>query len=222
MLKALDLYSGAGGATRGLQDAGFAVTGVDIVSQPRYVGDRFICADVLSLTAEFIASFDFVWSSPPCQFHSAMKVLHNAKPHLNLIPAIRVLLKSSGKPYVIEDVDAAREWLIDPTLLCGTMFDLEAEGRELQRHRLFETSFPVTAPSCRHSGRSVLGVYRGHVRDRKPHTRLPLEESIKASVLNGDDQDQRRLSSLFVGPLPRFVSLPSRPPPQVSLFWNGL
>jgi hypothetical protein len=28
------------------------------------VGDRFICADVLSLTAEFIASFDFVWSSP--------------------------------------------------------------------------------------------------------------------------------------------------------------
>lgn len=32
MLKALDLYSGAGGATRGLQDAGFAVTGVDIVS----------------------------------------------------------------------------------------------------------------------------------------------------------------------------------------------
>ncbi|MFZ0602082.1 MAG: hypothetical protein WAN05_12110 [Roseiarcus sp.] len=135
MLKALDLYSGAGGATRGLQDAGFAVTGVDIVSQPRYVGDRFICADVLSLTAEFIASFDFVWSSPPCQFHSAMKVLHNAKPHLNLIPAIRVLLKSSGKPYVIEDVEAAREWLIDPTLFCGTMFDLEAEGRELQRHR---------------------------------------------------------------------------------------
>ena len=82
--KALDLYSGAGGATRGLQDAGFAVTGVDIVSQPRYVGDRFICADVLLLTAEFIASFDFVWSSPPCQFHSATKVLHNAKPHLNL------------------------------------------------------------------------------------------------------------------------------------------
>jgi hypothetical protein len=48
MLKALDLYSGA-------------------------VGDRFICAHVLSLTAEFIASFDFIWSSPPCQFHSATR-----------------------------------------------------------------------------------------------------------------------------------------------------
>ena len=53
-----------------------------------------------------------------------------------------MLLKSSGKPYVIEDVEAAREWLIDPTLLCGTMFDLEAEGRELQRHRLFENELP--------------------------------------------------------------------------------
>jgi DNA (cytosine-5)-methyltransferase 1 len=106
MLKALDLYSGARDATRSLQDAGFAVTGVDIVSQPRYVGNRFICADVLLLTAEFIASFDFMWSSPPCQFHSAMKVLHNAKPHLNLIPAARVLLKASGKPRVIENVEA--------------------------------------------------------------------------------------------------------------------
>ena len=47
------------------------------------------------------------------------------------------------------------------------MFDLEAEGRELQGRRSFETSFPVTAPSCRHSGRPVLGVYGGHVRDRK-------------------------------------------------------
>jgi DNA (cytosine-5)-methyltransferase 1 len=65
MLKALDFHSGAGGATRGLQDAGFAVTGVDIVSQPRYVGDRFICADVLSFTAEYIVSFDCVEQPGP-------------------------------------------------------------------------------------------------------------------------------------------------------------
>jgi hypothetical protein len=51
---------------------------------------------------------------------------------------------------------------------------------------------------------------------------MPLEESIKASVLNGDGQDRRRLSSPFAGPPPRFVSSPSRPPPRVSLFSNGL
>lgn len=95
------------------------------------------------------------------------KHLHNAGQHLNLIPATRAFLKASGRPYIIENVEGAREHLIAPIMLCGTMFDLEAEGRELQRHRLFETSFPVTGPSCVHSGRPVLGVYGGHVRDRR-------------------------------------------------------
>ena len=169
-MKALDLYSCAGGATRGLQLAGFHVTGVDIAPQPRYIGDAFICADALSLTPTFLASFDLVWSSPPCQALSAMRHLHNAREHLNLIPATRELLKATGRPYVIENVEDARPHLIDPILLCGTIFELEAEGRELQRHRLFETSFPVTAPACVHSGRPVLGVYGGHVRDRRRPT----------------------------------------------------
>ena len=45
---------------------------------------------------------------------------------------------------MIENVVGAP--LIDPFMLCGSSFALEAHGRELQRHRLFETSFPVTAP----------------------------------------------------------------------------
>jgi hypothetical protein len=57
---------------------------------------------------------------------------------------------------------------------------------------------------------------------RELHVRLSPEESIRASVLNGDDQDRRRLCSPFAGPPPRFVSSPSRPPPQVSSFSNGL
>ena len=48
-LRALDLYCCSGGASRGLQLAGFHVTGVDIEAQPHYVGDVFIQADVLKL-----------------------------------------------------------------------------------------------------------------------------------------------------------------------------
>jgi len=51
-LTALDLYCGAGGATRGLQMAGFHVTAVDIKPQPRNPADRFIVADVLTLSPE--------------------------------------------------------------------------------------------------------------------------------------------------------------------------
>jgi DNA (cytosine-5)-methyltransferase 1 len=164
-MRALDLYCGAGGATRDLQLAGFHVTGIDLFPQPNYIGDRFIQADVLTLAPDFLAGFDFVHSSPPCQALSTMRHVHNAKPHL--IPATRELLRASGRPYVIENVEGARAHLIDPILLCGTMFGLGAEGRELRRHRLFETSFPVSAPTCNHSNRPVLGIYGAHVRVRR-------------------------------------------------------
>lgn len=36
--------------------------------------------------------------------------------------------------------------LEDPVTLCGSMF-----GLDVQRHRIFECSFPVTAPACDHS-----------------------------------------------------------------------
>src|SRR5271166_4672493 len=47
-LRALDLYAGAGGASRGLQQAGFHVTGVDLAPQPRFCGDRFVRGDAMT------------------------------------------------------------------------------------------------------------------------------------------------------------------------------
>lgn len=135
--KAIDLFCGVGGATRGLQRAGFHVTGIDIKPQPNYIGDEFYQVDALGVRF-FLWSFDFIWASPPCQAHSKTRAIHsNVYP--DLIPQTRELLIGSGSAYVIENVPGAP--LINPMVLCGTMF-----GLKVIRHRHFESSFPLRAP----------------------------------------------------------------------------
>lgn len=165
-MKALDLYCGAGGATRGLQRAGFHVTGIDRKAQSRYIGEEFFQVDITELHPSYLMTFDFVWSSPPCQAHSSMKTMHNAKKHPNLIPQTRQLLIDAGVPFVIENVPGAP--LDHSVMLCGSMFGLVApNGAELRRHRLFETSFPILGPVCQHGFAETVGVYGGHLRNRR-------------------------------------------------------
>src|SRR3990167_80404 len=165
MLRALDLFCGAGGATKGLQQAGFHVTGVDIKFQPRYCGDLFVQADALNPPFN-LSDFDLIWASPPCQAFVSLRWMHNAKKHDDLIPPTRAMLEASGLPYVIENVMGApvRGWV----KLCGTMFGLGTDDAELRRHRLFETSFAALSPPCQHGIKNrVIGVYGGHGRDRR-------------------------------------------------------
>jgi DNA (cytosine-5)-methyltransferase 1 len=68
----LDLFCGAGGATKGYQNAGFFVVGVDINRQPNYCGDAFIQADALDLLQDASPQYDAIHASPPCQRYSAM------------------------------------------------------------------------------------------------------------------------------------------------------
>jgi len=136
----LDLFCCAGGAGVGYARAGFNVIGVDIVDQPNY-RLPFIKADALTLGAKFLASFDVIHASPPCQSYSDL-AKRNGNGHMwpRLVPKVRTLLKSTGLPYVIENVQGAP--LHDPTVLCGTMFS----GMRVIRHRLFESNVPLTAP----------------------------------------------------------------------------
>ena len=133
--KALDLFCCAGGASRGLADAGFEVIGVDIEPQPHYPYD-FHRADAMTFELRW---FDFIWASPPCQRYSrAQRIRDNDHP--DLIERLRKRLIKSGKPYCIENVVGAP--LINPVELCGAMFP----GLSVYRHRLFETSFDLPQP----------------------------------------------------------------------------
>lgn len=165
-MRALDLFCGAGGATRGLQRAGFHVTGVDIKPQPRYVGDAFIQADALNPPVD-LSSFGFIWASPPCQGYTELRHAPGAKGTApRLIAQVRAKLRAVNRPYVIENVEDAAADMLDPVTLCGSMFSLGAQGCRLQRHRLFEVNFAIPVLRCEHDARPVIGVYGGHARKR--------------------------------------------------------
>ena len=154
----LDLYCCAGGAAFGYFRAGFHVTGVDKEDQPNYPF-RFIQADALEVLADrkFLAQFDAVHASPPCQ-HRALATLSQRRrgaEYPDLIGPTRDLLAPLKVPWVMENVPDA---LRPDIRLCGCMFGLEIPGvGYLKRERWFETSwraFGLEMPH-RHRGHAI-------------------------------------------------------------------
>lgn len=147
--RALDLFCGAGGAAKGLQQAGFWVQGIDIAPQPNYCGDDFVQLDVIQAIAghRFCwPMWDLIWASPPCQGRTAYKRRPNHVSPVDTDGAIAVLHEAFCNmlpPHIIENVPGAP--LHNPVTLCGSMF-----GLDVRRHRIFECSFPVLQPDCRH------------------------------------------------------------------------
>lgn len=146
-MRLLDLFCGAGGCSVGYNKAGFdEIVGVDIAPQPRYPF-AFVQMDALEalrvlLTGGYIVDnterrwylndFDAIHASPPCQGYSKTQKLQGNK-HPMLIEDTRNLLRTTNKPYVIENVPMAP--LINPITLVGTMF-----GLRTVRPRLFESN----------------------------------------------------------------------------------
>ena len=163
-MRLLDIFCGAGGASKGYEMAGFDVTGIDLKSGKRYPF-TYIKKDFKTLTVEDLQNYDVIHASPPCQTFSITKNLRIAQNKKtdkeDLLDVTRQLLIDSGKPYVLENVPGAP--LRNPIQLCGSVFNLQ-----VRRHRLFESNMPLKGSGCDHKqqGRPV-GIY-GSLNDKIP------------------------------------------------------
>lgn len=164
-MRLLDLFCGAGGAAAGYAAAGFEVVGVDWEHHPTFPYQQ-VTADALAVLddLDYLATFDVVHASPPCQAYSDLAARWRGNTYPDLVALVRDKLRAADTVYVIENVEGAP--LRDPVTLCGSMFGLAAVGpdgvrRQLRRHRLFESNVVLTAPGpCTHWG-DIIGVY-GH------------------------------------------------------------
>lgn len=180
-MKLLDLFCGAGGASKGYAQAGFEITGIDLKHGKRYEYE-YIKGDVRDyLNKEFLQKFDVIHASPPCQTHSVTKHLRNAQGRtttkkIDMIDEVRKALILSEKPYIIENVPKAP--LINTILLCGSYFNLK-----VRRHRIFESNLKLKGTICNHKAQGrPIGVY-GTLNDEIPNggkTAKNIDEARKA------------------------------------------
>lgn len=162
----LDLFCGAGGASAGYARAfpEATIVGIDIVAQPNYPYS-FVQGDALEAELD---GFDLIHASPPCHDFSKVtggdRLRNGPKGTAWMLDAITERLRASGTPWAVENVETApmpgrpvrapgtrrphRRTAPDTPVsfrLCGSMF-----GLDVQRHRRFITSFPVTPMECAH------------------------------------------------------------------------
>jgi DNA (cytosine-5)-methyltransferase 1 len=153
-MRALDLFCGQGGATRGLQLAGYHVTGVDIEPQPHYIGDAFEQGDAFDWLSRDLSEYDLIHASPKCQGHSVLTPTKYKGDHEIQLPRVLDLLRAQTVPFIVENVEGTQVYMRNPIMLCGSMF-----GLPIQRHRWFELG-NIDAffllPPCNHSAPPVL------------------------------------------------------------------
>lgn len=147
----LDLCCCSGGAARGYHDAGFDITGIDIVNRPRYPY-TFIQADAIDYVLAHGTEYDAIHASWPCQYDAAITKGTNRRlrnRYADLYEKGRAAMLTTGRPWVIETT-AARPDIV----LCGTQF-----GLPIFRHRKFEIHgwTPMGIPHVKHKDR-----VRGH------------------------------------------------------------
>jgi DNA (cytosine-5)-methyltransferase 1 len=131
---------------------------VDIRPQPRYAGDDVIQADALAFLEEYGHGYDVIHASPPCQAFTQMSARWRGKggptdDHPNLLTPTRELLAGFRRPWVVENVQGARNHMRATIVLHGGLF-----GLGVHRPRLFESNMMLLAPPG-HRCVEPIGVY---------------------------------------------------------------
>ena len=139
-MKVLNLYAGIGG-NRKLWD-NCQVTAVEYtqkiadVYKAQHPDDKVVVADAHQYLLENYSSFDFIWSSPPCQSHSKMmKGGRNRKPRypdMKLYEEILFLQHNYKGLWLVENVVPYYKPLVSPTKQVGrhlfwSNFDFDVE-----------------------------------------------------------------------------------------------
>ena len=139
-MKVLNLYAGIGG-NRKLWD-NCQVTAVEYtqkiadVYKAQHPDDEVVVTDAHQYLLENYSSFDFIWSSPPCQSHSKMmKGGRNRKPRypdMKLYEEILFLQHNYKGLWLVENVVPYYKPLVSPTKQVGrhlfwSNFDFDVE-----------------------------------------------------------------------------------------------
>lgn len=123
----VDLFCGRGGWSKGFLLHGWEVRGYDLQPQPDYPGE-FIQQDVLELAEGDLAHADFICCSSPCEQFSVhcMKHFHKNPPWpflgVQLFEHARTICDQSGKPYVMENVRCAQQFVGHAVQHCGPFY----------------------------------------------------------------------------------------------------
>lgn len=154
----LDACSCAAIGADGYTDAGWNVVCLDNDPKAlRYAasaGYETVEGDVLTLLADpaFMARFDAVHASFPCQLFSATRQLAKAQGKgrgraVDLLTPGLDLLRRWGGPYIVENVERSPLRAMPHVRLCGSSW-----GLKVQRHRLFHSNVDgLTGLPCDHS-----------------------------------------------------------------------
>jgi DNA (cytosine-5)-methyltransferase 1 len=206
-MQVLDLFCGAGGAAMGLHQAwpNAEIVGVDIEPQPHYPF-TFVQDDALSFD---IDGYDFIWASPPCQAYSSVSGRARngqRRKYPDLVAPIRERLSSADTPWVMENVPGSP--LARVILLCGSMF-----GLDLRRHRHFESSYLMLAPSCMHHLQAPRFRSLDHRRSRQQavigvhgHLNYRGERELRQQAMGIDWMDDHELTQAIPPAYSRYIA----------------